>query len=131
MQTLSFILAVTTFLTVGVLPASSISMSGTRQEKRQGEGSESILKPRAIERQVTFYHKLERALAANKIAFINLDWRGIGKSTNKGSLVDMPLTEMPKALDDVREATSFCPPEMKSIQKVLACWAAPMAQSWL
>src|SRR5688572_11560842 len=54
MRTLSLILAVTTFLMDGVLPVSSISMSGTRQEKKQGQGSESIVKSRAIERQVTF-----------------------------------------------------------------------------
>jgi dienelactone hydrolase len=65
-----------------------------------------ILLPTALSDRSS-YHKLQRALVANKIAFINLDWRGIGKSTNKGSLVDMPLSEMPKALDDVREAYRF------------------------
>ncbi|HET9529940.1 MAG TPA: alpha/beta fold hydrolase [Blastocatellia bacterium] len=80
---------------------------GMPEGPKNGEKAPAvILLPTALSDRSS-YHKLERALVANKLAFINIDWRGIGKSINKGSLVDMPLTEMPKALDDVREAYKF------------------------
>jgi dienelactone hydrolase len=55
----------------------------------------------------TSYYGLERELVANGIAVINLDWRGIGKSTNKGALINLSLDDMDRAIIDVRAALEY------------------------
>lgn len=55
----------------------------------------------------TSYYGLERALVANGMAVINLDWRGIGKSTNKGALINLSLDDMDRAIIDVRAALAY------------------------
>ncbi|HKA21714.1 MAG TPA: hypothetical protein VKN18_25780 [Blastocatellia bacterium] len=52
-----------------------------------------ILLPTALTDR-NIYRNLERLLLANNIAFLNLEYRGIGKSINKGSYIDQSLAEI-------------------------------------
>lgn len=65
-----------------------------------------ILLPTALSDRTSF-HTLEQLLVINNIAVLNLDWRGIGKSVNKGTLIDLPGDVFARALSDVQEAHEF------------------------
>jgi dienelactone hydrolase len=65
-----------------------------------------ILLPTALSDSASYYD-LERVLVSQGLATLNLEWRGIGRSINKGALVDLPLSEMPKALHDVEVGFRF------------------------
>lgn len=65
-----------------------------------------ILLPTALSDRTSFQN-LERLLVNNNIAVLNLDWRGIGESINKGTLLNLPADVFSQALADVREAYRF------------------------
>jgi len=47
------------------------------------------------------YQNLERVLVSNNIAVLNLEWRGVGKSVGKGYYIDLPFSEIVRAVRDV------------------------------
>lgn len=53
------------------------------------------------------YHELEQVLVGERLAVLNLEWRGIGKSIGQGNYVDMTLTELLEAPRDVHEGYKF------------------------
>jgi cephalosporin-C deacetylase-like acetyl esterase len=53
------------------------------------------------------YHSLEQMLVSQGIAVLNIDWRGIGKSIGKGNYVDMTLSELLEAPQDVHLAAEY------------------------
>jgi len=53
------------------------------------------------------YINLERVLVRHGIAVLNLEWRGIGKSVDKGNYVDMTLPELLQAPKDVQLGYKF------------------------
>ena len=53
------------------------------------------------------YHHLERSFVRENIAVLNLEWRGIGKSIGKGNYVDMTLSELLEAPQDVQVGYKF------------------------
>jgi dienelactone hydrolase len=53
------------------------------------------------------YSDLEVALARNGIAVLNIDWRGNGKSTNKGRYFDLTRAERDKGYLDALGAVNF------------------------
>jgi dipeptidyl aminopeptidase/acylaminoacyl peptidase len=53
------------------------------------------------------YHSLERTLVRHNIAVLDLEWRGIGKSVEKGNYVDMTLSELLESPRDVQEGFKF------------------------
>lgn len=65
-----------------------------------------ILLPTALSDRMSYYN-LERAFVKQGIAVLNLDWRGIGQSTNKGTLLDMSVEGMSQALNDVLQGYRF------------------------
>jgi len=65
-----------------------------------------ILLPAALSDRAS-YRGLERVLIANKIALLNLEWRGVGRSTEKGNFVDLPVSELKGAIGDVQEGYKF------------------------
>ncbi|MCS6805234.1 MAG: dienelactone hydrolase family protein [Acidobacteriota bacterium] len=65
-----------------------------------------ILLPTALSDRMSYYN-LERAFVKQGIAVLNLDWRGIGQSTNRGTLLDMSVETMSEALNDVLEGYKF------------------------
>jgi dipeptidyl aminopeptidase/acylaminoacyl peptidase len=65
-----------------------------------------ILLPTALADR-TSYRNLERVLVSNNIAVLNLEWRGIGKSTGKNNYIDMTLSELIETPRDVQEGHRF------------------------
>jgi len=65
-----------------------------------------ILLPTALVDRSSF-SDFERVLVSNGIAVLDLEWRGIGKSTGKGNYIDLPLSEIIKAPQDVIDGYSF------------------------
>lgn len=65
-----------------------------------------ILLPTALSDRTSF-HKLEQLLVINGIAVLNIDWRGIGKSIEKGTLLDLPGDVFAQALKDLQEGHRF------------------------
>lgn len=65
-----------------------------------------ILLPTALADRTSYYN-LERLLVRSDIAVLNLEWRGIGKSIGKGNYIDMTLSELMGAPNDVQEAYRF------------------------
>jgi len=65
-----------------------------------------ILLPAALSDRAS-YRGLERVLIANRIALLNLEWRGVGRSTEKGNFVDLPVSELKGAIGDVQEGYKF------------------------
>lgn len=65
-----------------------------------------VLLPTALADR-TSYYSLERELVRSNMAVLNLDWRGIGRSTNKGSLIKLSLDDMDQAIVDVRAAVRY------------------------
>jgi len=53
------------------------------------------------------YLNLERVLVRHGIAVLDLEWRGIGKSVDKGNYVDMTLPELLQAPKDVQLGYEF------------------------
>jgi len=53
------------------------------------------------------FAELEQMLSTAGFAVLNIDFRGRGKSTNKGSYFDLPQAERDKAYLDVQAATDF------------------------
>lgn len=53
------------------------------------------------------YQELEVALARNGLAVLNLDWRGKGKSTNKGKYFDVSREERNRGGLDAKAAVAF------------------------
>jgi dienelactone hydrolase len=53
------------------------------------------------------YINLERVLVRHGIAVLDLEWRGIGKSIDKGNYVDMTLPELLQAPKDVQVGYKF------------------------
>jgi hypothetical protein len=61
-----------------------------------------VLLPTALtDRRI--YRNLERVLLSNGIAFLNLEYRGIGKSINKGAYIDQSLSEIMNGWRDIEE----------------------------
>ena len=61
-----------------------------------------ILLPTALtDRKI--YRNLERVLLNNNIAFLNLEYRGIGKSINKGAYIDQSLSEIMRGWRDIQD----------------------------
>ena len=61
-----------------------------------------ILLPTALtDRRI--YSNLERVLLSNNIAFLNLEYRGIGKSVNKGGYIDQSLSEIMGGWRDIQD----------------------------
>ncbi len=61
-----------------------------------------ILLPTALtDRKI--YHNLESLLLRNNIAFLNLEYRGIGKSVNKGAYIDQTLSEIMRGRRDIQD----------------------------
>jgi dienelactone hydrolase len=65
-----------------------------------------ILLPTALSDRSSF-HNLEQLLVINGIAVLNIDWRGIGKSIDKGNLLDLPGDVFAQALNDLHEGYRF------------------------
>jgi len=65
-----------------------------------------ILLPTALSDRSSF-HNLEQLLVINGIAVLNIDWRGIGKSVDKGNLLDLPGDVFAQALNDLHEGHRF------------------------
>lgn len=61
-----------------------------------------ILLPTALTDRKIFKN-LERLLLTNDVAFLNLEYRGIGKSINKGSYIDQSLTEIMAGRRDMHD----------------------------
>lgn len=53
------------------------------------------------------YHSLEQVLVSQGIAVLNLEWRGIGKSIGQGNYVDMTLSELLEAPQDVHHGYEY------------------------
>lgn len=53
------------------------------------------------------YQNLERVLVSNNIAVLDLEWRGVGKSVGKGNYIDLPFSEIVRAVRDVQEGYKF------------------------
>ena len=53
------------------------------------------------------YQNLERVLVSNNIAVLDLEWRGVGKSVGKGYYIDLPFSEIVRAVRDVQEGYKF------------------------
>jgi len=65
-----------------------------------------ILLPTALtDRRI--YSNLERVLLSNNIAFLNLEYRGIGKSINKGAYIDQSLSEIMSGWRDIQEGVGL------------------------
>lgn len=82
----------------------TIGLPGNAGRNRTSPGV--LLLPTALADR-TSYYGLERELVANGLAVLNLDWRGIGKSTNKGALINLSLDDMDRAIIDVRAALAY------------------------
>lgn len=65
-----------------------------------------ILLPTALADR-TSYHNLERILVSNNMAVLNLEWRGIGKSTGKNNYIDMTLSELIETPRDIHHGYRF------------------------
>ena len=53
------------------------------------------------------YQNLERVLVSNNIAVLDLEWRGVGKSIGKGYYIDLPFSEIVRAVRDVQAGYKF------------------------
>ncbi|HKZ02736.1 MAG TPA: hypothetical protein VJ180_10870 [Pyrinomonadaceae bacterium] len=65
-----------------------------------------LLLPTALSDRTSF-HNLEKLLVVSNIAVLNLDWRGIGKSINKGTLIEQTPSIFTDALIDVEAGYKF------------------------
>lgn len=65
-----------------------------------------LLLPTALSDRTSF-HNLEKLLVVSNIAVLNLDWRGIGQSTNKGTLIEQSASIFTEALIDVETGYKF------------------------
>jgi dienelactone hydrolase len=65
-----------------------------------------LLLPTALSDRTSF-HNLEQLLVVSNIAVLNLDWRGIGKSINKGTLIEQTASIFTEALIDVEAGYKF------------------------
>src|SRR5882672_6614059 len=65
-----------------------------------------ILLPTALTDR-RMYSNLERVLLSNGIAFLNLEYRGIGKSINKGAYIDQSLSEIMSGWRDIQEGVDL------------------------
>jgi hypothetical protein len=65
-----------------------------------------LILPTALSDRTSF-QDLERLFVLNNIAVLNLDWRSIGKSTNKGTLIEQSPSIFNEALLDVEAGYNF------------------------
>jgi dienelactone hydrolase len=65
-----------------------------------------VLLPTALVDRDSYAH-LERVLVRHGLAVLNLEWRGIGKSIDKGNYVDMTLPQLLEAPKDVHLGYKF------------------------
>lgn len=65
-----------------------------------------ILLPTALtDRRI--YRNLERVFLRNNIAFLNLEYRGIGQSTNKGAYIEQSLSEIMHGWRDIQSGVDL------------------------